>query len=108
MADVKETGRDDQRQTYKREGDKQVVVNELSKFELTETVQNMGSGTAKIEIKIKAAADTTLTGAFLCFDLPADDYSGSQIQLIDSAASTIDTVFAFSGQTGKNAGCIPA
>ncbi len=104
MADVKETGRDDQRQTYKREGDKQVVVNELSKFELTETVQNMGSGTAKIEIKIKAAADTTLTGAFLCFDLPAEEYSGSQIQFIDSAASTIDTVFLFPGSRGRMPG----
>jgi len=41
---------------------------------------------AMINIKVKTAADTTLTGAFICFELPADDYSGAGIQLIDSTA----------------------
>ena len=101
MAEVKESGKDDRMQSYTRKGDTQSATNEISKFEFSETVLDMGGGKAKVEIKIKAAADTTLTGAFLCFDLPADEYSDSQIQLIDSAASAIDTVFLFPDSRGR-------
>ncbi len=104
IAEVKESGRDDQRQNYTRQGDTQSVTNEISKFEFSETVLDEGGGTAKIGIKVKTAADTVLTGVFLCFDLPADGYSGSRIHLIDSAASAIDTVFPFPGSRGRMPG----
>jgi hypothetical protein len=67
-------------------------------------VQDTGNEKVKINIKVKAVADTTLTGAFLCFDLPADDYADAKIQLIDSTVSKIDTVFLFPRRMGRMPG----
>ncbi len=101
MADVTATGKEKQRPMYTRKGDKQIVTTELSQFSFAETVQDTDHGMAAINIKEKAVADTTLTGAFICFDLPADDYSGANIQLIDSTASTIEAVPLFPNRMGR-------
>lgn len=101
MADVTGTAHEKQRPKYTRDGDKQFVTTELSQFAFSEMVQNTGNGTATINIKVQSVADTTLTGAFLCFDLPADEYSGATIQLIDSTTSTIESVPLFPGRTGR-------
>jgi len=104
MMDVTETAKEKQRPIYTRKGSKQFVTTELSKFALTEMVQDTGNEKVKINIKVKAVADTTLTGAFLCFDLPADDYADAKIQLIDSTVSKIDTVFLFPRRMGRMPG----
>jgi hypothetical protein len=104
MTDVTETAKEKQRPNYSRKGSKQFVTTELSKFAFTEMVQDTGNEKIKINIKVKAVADTTLTGAFLCFDLPADDYADAKIQLIDSTVSKIDTVFLFPRRMGRMPG----
>ena len=104
MAEVTGTDKEKQRPSYTRNGDKQFVTTELSKISFTEMVQDTGNSMAKINIIVKAVTDTTLTGAFLCFDLPTDEYSGAKIQLIDSTASTIDTVSLFPGRRGRMPG----
>ena len=101
MADVTGTAKEKQRPSYTRKGDGQFVTTELSQMSFTEMVQDTGSGMVKINITVKAVADTTLTGAFLCFDLPADEYSGGKIQLIDSTTSTIEPVSLFPIRTGR-------
>jgi hypothetical protein len=101
MADVTGTAKEKQRPSYTRKGDKQFVTTELSQFSFTEMVQDTGSGMVKINIQVKAAADTALTGAFLCLDLPAEEYSGAKIQLIDSTASTIEPVPLFPMRMGR-------
>jgi hypothetical protein len=101
MADVTATGKEKQRPIYTRSGDKQIVTTELSQFSFTETVQDTEHGMATINVKAKAVADTTHTGAFVCFDLPADDYSGASIQLIDSTASSIEAVSLFPSRMGR-------
>jgi len=104
MMDVTPTAKEKQQPSYTRKGDKQFVTTELSKFTFNEMVQDTGNERVKIKIKVKAVTDTTLTGAFLCFDLPADDYTNAKIQLIDSTASTIDTVFLFPRRMGRMPG----
>ena len=101
IAEVTETAKEKQHPIYTRKGDKQFVTSELSKFAFTEMIQDTGNARIKINIKVKAVTDTTLTGAFLCFDFPADEYSGATIQLIDSAATTIDTVSLFPSRMGR-------
>ena len=101
MMDVTGTDKEKQRPVYKREGDKQIVTTEVSQFAFTETVQETGQGMASISINEKAVSDTTLSGAFLCFDLPADQYSGAKIQLIDSTASTIESIPLFPLRMGR-------
>ena len=104
MMEVRETGREDQRSIYKRNGDKQTVSTELSHFALTETVLDSGEGMASLTIEVKAVADTTISGLFLCFDLPADDYAGAAIRLIDSTASLIEPISLFPGSRGRMPG----
>jgi hypothetical protein len=104
MTDVTASAKEKQQPIYTRDGDKRFVITELSKFAFTEMVQDTGNARVKINIKVKAVVDTTLTGAFLCFDLPADDYSGATIQLIDSTATTIDTVSLIPRSMGRMPG----
>ena len=101
MTDVTATGKEKQRPIYTRNGNKQVVTTELSQCSFTETVQDNERGMATITVKAKAVADTTLTGAFVCFDLPADDYGNASIELIDSTASSIDAVPLFPVRMGR-------
>ncbi len=101
MADVTGTGKEKQRPMYTRNGDKQLVTTELSQFSFTEEVQDTEHGAATINIKAKAVFDTALTGVFLCFDLPADDYAGASIRLIDSTVSSIGEVPLFPGRMGR-------
>ncbi len=101
MADVTATGKEKQRPMYTRDGDKQIVTTELSRFSFTEIVQDTEHSMATINVAMKAAADTALTGAFVCFELPSDDYSGAKIQLIDSTASLIEAVPLFPVRTGR-------
>ena len=101
MADITETAKERQRPIYTRKGNKQIVTTDLSQFSLTEKVQDAEQGTATIDVAVKAAADTTLTGVFVCFELPADDYAGVNIQLIDSAASMIEPVPLLPARMGK-------
>ncbi len=104
MADVTVSGKEKQRPSYTRTDGRQVVTTELSLFSFTKTVQDTGHGMATINIKVKAVGDTTLTGAFLCFELPADEYSGANIELIDSTASSIQPVSLFPSRMGRMPG----
>lgn len=104
MADVTGSAKEKQRPMYTRKGDRQFVTTELSKFAFVEIVENTGNGEATIDITVKAVADTTLSGAFLCFELPADEYSDAKILLIDSTASTIDAVSQFPSRMGRMPG----
>jgi len=104
MTDVTGTAKEKQQPGYSRKGNKQFVTTELSKFKFSEMVQDTGNSKVKINIKVTAVTDTTLAGAFLCFDLPANEYSDAKIQLIDSTASKIDTVYLFPRKMGRMPG----
>ena len=101
MADVTSTGKERQHPLYTRKGDKQTVTTELSQFSFTEEVQDTDHGAATLNVKTTTAADTTLTGVFVCFELPADDYAGGRIQLFDSTASGIGEVPLFPLRPGR-------
>jgi len=104
MADILQTEKEKQHPTYERRGTRQIVTTDLGKFLFTETVQDTGDGKAALTVHALAAPDSTLTGAFLCFDLPADVYAGAKIELIDRAASPMDTVFLLPARPGRRPG----
>jgi hypothetical protein len=104
MMDITATAKEKQQPSYTRKGNKQFVTTELSKFSFSEMVQDTGNSKVKINIKVNAVADTLLTGAFLCFDLPANEYSDAKFQFIDSTASKIDTVYLFPRRMGRMPG----
>ncbi len=55
-------------------------------FSAVESVEDTGSGTAKIDLEFTFPAATDIAGAFLCLDLPSSLYSGGRMQLIDPVA----------------------
>ena len=101
MADTISTGKEKQHPHYTRKGDKQTVTTEMSQFSFTEEVQDAERGTASLKVKTITAADTALTGVFVCFELPADDFAGAGIQLIDSNASKLGDVPLVPVRSGK-------
>ncbi len=107
MADILQTEKEKQHPTYERRGTRQTVTTDLGKFLFTETVQDTGDGKAALTINATAAADSTLTGAFLCFDLAADDYAGAKIELIDPVLSAMDTVFLLPAPPERRPGSTP-
>ncbi|MGA9118903.1 MAG: hypothetical protein WB699_06015 [Bacteroidota bacterium] len=107
MADVSATVKEKQRSIYTRDGKRQIVTTEISDFAFTETVTDTGDERASINVKVKAVADTTLTGVFLCFEIPVDDYPHADITLLDSAASTIEPVSLFPRSMGRMPASFP-
>ena len=101
MTEVIQTGKERQRPGYVRIGNKQIVNTEMEKFAFTETVEDTGDAMAKVNVKVKAVQDTTLTGVFLCFTLPPDVFENAKIELIDSTASTMQPVSLFPGTNGR-------
>ena len=101
MMDVTGTDKEKQRPVYRRDGDKQIVTTEVSQFSFAETVRETGQGTASINVKVKAVPDSTLSGVFICFDLPADQFAEAKVELIDSTASTIEPIPLFPSRMGR-------
>jgi hypothetical protein len=55
-------------------------------FYAVKSVEDTGPGTAKIDVEYTFPAATDMAGAYLCLQLPASDYSGGRMQLIDPVA----------------------
>jgi hypothetical protein len=101
MMEVKATAREKQHPAYYRNGKKQIVTTEISKFAFTEVVQDTLNDMVKINIEVTAAADTTGAGAFICFDLPADEFHGAVIKLIDSTISRLEPISLIPATMGR-------
>ncbi len=101
MAEIARSEKEKQRPIYKREGNRQIVTTEISKFLFTVTVNDTGTGRAGMNVKTTAVEDTTLSGVFLCFELPVEQYPDAEIKLIDSAASNMEPVPLFPKRVGR-------
>lgn len=80
---IKQTYKERQRPDYRRDGKQQIVTTRLDSLFFTEIVEDMGSGQAKINIKVDARAGQEMTGAYFCIELPAAYYAQGNVQLIN-------------------------
>ena len=55
-------------------------------FYAVKSVEDTGPGTARINLEYTFPAAADIAGAYLCLQLPASDYSGGSMQLIDPVA----------------------
>jgi hypothetical protein len=55
-------------------------------FSAVETVEDTGSGTARIDLEYTFPAAADIAGAYLCLQLPSSSYSGGRMQLVDPVA----------------------
>ena len=94
-AGVFRTGRERQTNTYSRAGKIETVKVQMrtpKEFRdpqvpdwavaATETVEDTGTGSAKIDVEFSAPEDANIGGAYFCLDLPAALFSGGTVQLI--------------------------
>ncbi|MDR3718651.1 MAG: hypothetical protein P4K98_07600 [Bryobacteraceae bacterium] len=113
-AAVSRTGRERQQNTYARNGKVETVsINMRPPRELREqgvswrlfgkqSVEETGAGSANVgvEYSFKEAAD--IEGAYYCFELPAERYSGGSVELIEPAAPGPERVSLAPGINDQN------
>lgn len=80
-----QTYKERQRPSYQRDGKRQIIETQLDSITFIETVEETGSGQAKVNIKMDALAEHTLAGAYFCIELPARYYAQGNVQLINPA-----------------------
>ena len=98
LMEVSNTAKERQRPSYRREGNKETISTNLDDIAFTEVVEDAGKGKALVTVEVKAEADTLISGAFFCLELPADAFSEFALEFIDSTASTIERVPLFPGR----------
>jgi hypothetical protein len=68
-----------------RDGAKQTISAVLANLSFTEAIEDVAPGVVTMDVQFASRADANMAGAFLCIELPAADYSGGSVQLIDPA-----------------------
>jgi hypothetical protein len=79
-AKVSFTGKERQKPKYTRNDGVYTVNTWIDSLEFTETVKDIGKGSAKVTVKCTVHADTTVKGIFLNLSLPESTYSVSSIK----------------------------
>jgi hypothetical protein len=74
------TAKERQRPKFKREGNIQTVNTAIDNIDLTETVEDLSSGSIRINIKCVSKKDTVLKGVFLNVTLPGNLYAAGADQ----------------------------
>ncbi len=82
-SDLNATGKERQRPTYARRMDEQVVSTRIDSLFFEEIVEDLGDGRALVTVEVTSRADTNIAGAFFSITLPAAEYSGGSVQIID-------------------------
>ncbi len=98
LMEVTQTAKEQQQPLYRLDGNKQTITTNLNEITFAEVVEDLGNGRVQIDVEAKAAADTTMAGAFFCLELPAKDFMDAKIKLIDSTASQIEQISVFPGR----------
>jgi hypothetical protein len=79
---IQATGKERQRPSYHREGERQTVTTRIGKLTFKQVVTDMQRGVAQVEITTKS--DTTLRaaeGVFFCIELPDHRYSDGFVKM---------------------------
>ncbi len=111
---VSRTGRERQTNSYSRSGKIETVSIQMRpprplrtqgidwNFAATETVEDTGPGTAKVDVEYSFRHDADIAGAYYCFELPAGLYSGGSAQLIGAIAPAPDQISLAPGPNDQN------
>jgi hypothetical protein len=99
MVGVFRTARERQTNSYSRNGKVETVTvqmraprsrdaAEVNNWAISgkEVVEDTGTGAAKVDVEYTAQEAANIGGAYFCMDLPADQYSGGRVELIDPVA----------------------
>jgi hypothetical protein len=99
MAGIFRTGREKQTNSYSRNGKVETVTVQMRAprgvrdadgnawaISGKEVVEDTGTGAAKVDVEYTAQETANIGGAYFCMDLPAEQYSGGRVELINPVA----------------------
>jgi hypothetical protein len=115
LAGVSCTGREKQQNRYSRNGKtEKVTVQMRAARELrdrqgagwtmtaTETVEDTGPGTAKVDLEFTSPEEANIGGAYLGIELPASVFSGGSVQLIEPDPPSAERTSLAAGAAEQN------
>ena len=102
LRQVSSTAKELQQPEYQRQGDQQTISTKLGDILFVETIEDLGDGAAFVKIKATAESDTSISGAFFCLELPEQEFTNAEIELVDSSASAIEQIPAFPGRRWRH------
>jgi O-glycosyl hydrolase len=78
------TGKEKQRPKYIRDSsNRQVVSANIGNLFFTEKVEDINTGTVRVDIQFTSKADTTIAGAFFCIEIPYNDYAKGTVNIAE-------------------------
>ena len=109
------TGREKQQNNYSRNGKTETITVRMRAprefrdpqgagwmMAATETVEDTGPGTAKIDLEFTSPSEANIGGAFLGIELPAPAFSGGSVQLIEPDPPTAEPTSLAAGVAEQN------
>ena len=115
LAGISCTGREKQQNNYSRNGKTETVTVRMRAprefrdpqgagwtMNATETVEDTGSGTARIDLEFTSPNEADIGGAFLGIELPASIFSGGSVQLIEPDPPTAAQTSLAAGIAERN------
>jgi hypothetical protein len=109
------TGREKQTNAYSRNGKIETVTVQMRApreardadgngwaLNGKEVVEDTGSGAAKVDVEFVSPQAANIAGAYWCLDLPAAQYSGSVVQLIDPVRPAAERISLAPGLHDQN------
>ena len=86
------TGKERQRPKYERKGKQQVVTTAIGQLAFTETVQDVKTGSAGVQVEVRADADVPAEGIYFCIRFPKEWYAKATLQINNTAAQPLSAV----------------
>ncbi|MEX1056005.1 MAG: hypothetical protein WED81_08230, partial [Rhodothermales bacterium] len=83
---IDRTAKERQRPSYSRDGNRQIVSTRLDSLFFEQVVEDLGSGAARIGVKVTSRVDTSIAGVFFAVDLPREGH----VDFVDPAEISSD------------------
>lgn len=84
------TGKEKQaRPRYSRKGHLQMVETRIDSLFFTASFEEKEPGSTSVQVDFLSRADTSITGVYFCITVPADDFSGARLEVINPAPITL-------------------
>jgi hypothetical protein len=104
-SDIRATGRERQRPKYKREGNRQIVTTAIGYIHFTETVEDAGSGEAKVSIQVSSDTSENAGPVYFSLALPEEYYANGSMRAGGGNAVPLSGITE-SGDTQKVSGSV--
>lgn len=87
---VAATGKERQSPRFSRENNIPTVETRIDSLFFKATFEDNGPGAATVNAEFRSRADTSLAGVYFCIRVPADEFAGARLDVIDPAPMTLE------------------